>query len=268
MHYFKYRRFTTAYSVVRNMATVKRFYRKTNILSSDGKFEISLDQRKLKTPKGKIFEVDNKPLALAVAAEWDAQKEIIDKSNMHLTSLCNTVIDNPQNHTKLDMVNYVVNCLEMDTLLFQSNENDELYKLQIEKWDPLVQWFCDNYGVDIIKTTSIEAPTVPIETKATLLKYLMSYNFSAVHGFMYGVDAIKSVILTLAAVERVLSIEEAVKLTLLEEDFQTSHWGSVEWHHDHNKYDLQARLAAAILFVHLNSCSVTSQPKNDYGNTS
>ncbi|XP_076642318.1 ATP synthase mitochondrial F1 complex assembly factor 2 homolog l(2)k14505 [Halictus rubicundus] len=267
MQYFKYRIFATAYCIVRNMATVKRFYRNTNILSSGEKFEITLDQRKLKTPQGKTFEVHSKPLALAVAAEWDAQKEVIDRGNMHLTALCNTVLDNPHKHTKLDMANYIVNCLEMDTLLFHSNET-ELYKLQAKKWDPLVQWFCDNYGVDIMKTKTIEAPTVSTETKAVLLRHLMSYNDSAVYGFMYGIDAIKSVILTLAAVERVLSIEEAVKLSLLEEGFQASYWGSVEWHHDHNKYDLQARLAAAILFVHLNSCSATSRPKNNNQNIS
>ncbi|XP_054001914.1 ATP synthase mitochondrial F1 complex assembly factor 2 [Hylaeus anthracinus] len=268
MHYFKYRKFATSFSIIRNMATVKRFYRKTNIVSSGGRFEITLDQRKLKTPQGKIFEVDNKPLALAVAAEWDAQKDVIDRSNMHLTALCNTIIDNPHKHTKIDMVNYIVNCLEMDTLLFHTNESDELYKLQTEKWDPLVQWFCDNYSVNMVKTQSIEAPIVSEETKMVLVRHLMSYDYAAVHGFMYGVDAIKSVILTLAAAERVITIQDAVKLSRLEEDFQTSHWGSVEWFHDHNKYDLQTRLAAAILFVHLNSSSVTSLPKNNNENVS
>ncbi|CAL7951648.1 unnamed protein product [Xylocopa violacea] len=262
MHYFRFRKFITIFTIVRNMATVKRFYRKTNILFSNGKYEITLDQRKLKTPQGKIFQVNSKPLALAVATEWDMQKEIIDKSNMHLTALCNTVLDNPHSHTKQDMVNYILYCLEMDTVLFHSNENDELYKLQIKNWDPLVQWFCDNYGVDIVKTQSIEAPTVSSETKITLTRHLMSYNHSAVFGFMYGVDAIKSVILTLAAAERVISIKEAVRQSCLEENYQVSHWGSVEWFHDKNMYDLQARLAAAILFVHLNSYSVSCQPKN------
>ncbi|XP_076687131.1 ATP synthase mitochondrial F1 complex assembly factor 2 homolog l(2)k14505 [Andrena cerasifolii] len=268
MHYFKYRKFATAFSIVRNMATVKRFYRKTNILSSGGKFEVTLDQRKLKTPRGKIFEVDSKPLALAIAAEWDAQKEIIDRSNMHLTALCNTVLDNPHNHTKLNMANYIVNCLEMDTVLFHSNESEEWTKLQSDKWDPLVQWFCDNYRVNLMKTKSINAPAVSPETKAVLIRHLMSYSYSAVHGFMYGVDAVKSVILTLAAAERVINIEEAVKLSRLEEDYQASHWGSVEWFHDQNKFDLQSRLAAAILFVHLNSYSVTCRPKSGIENIS
>lgn len=39
-------------------------------------------------------------------------------------------------------------------------------------------------------------------------------------GFMYGVDAIKSVILTLAATERIISIKEAVKQSRLEENYQ------------------------------------------------
>jgi len=68
-------------------APPKRFYKNTNVLSSDGSYEITLDQRKLKTPKGQVFKVRNKPLALAVAAEWDAQKEKILQTNMHLVSI-------------------------------------------------------------------------------------------------------------------------------------------------------------------------------------
>lgn len=65
-------------------ATRKRFYKKTGILRSEGKFEITLDQRKLKTPKGDLFTVESEPLALAVASEWDAQRDVIVQSKMHL----------------------------------------------------------------------------------------------------------------------------------------------------------------------------------------
>lgn len=50
-------------------------------------FEVALDQKKLKTPKGNLFQVESEPLALAVAAEWDAQKEKIVQSSMHLVRL-------------------------------------------------------------------------------------------------------------------------------------------------------------------------------------
>ncbi|XP_071557124.1 ATP synthase mitochondrial F1 complex assembly factor 2 isoform X2 [Temnothorax nylanderi] len=268
MYYFTRHKFVPASLVVRNIATVKRFYRRTNILSSGDKFEITLDQRKLKTPQSRVFEVNSKPLALAVAAEWDAQKETIDRGSMHLTSLCNTVLDNPHNHTEINLVNHIVNCLEMDTILFYSSEVDELYQLQVEKWEPIVRWFCEHYDVDIARTQSIEAPTASMETKAALTKHLLSHNFNSIYGLVYAVDGLKSVILTLATAARVINIPEAVNLSRLEEEYQISHWGNVEWHHEYSKQDLQARLSAAMLFVYLNSHSATSRPKNDAPNKS
>lgn len=57
------------------------------MLQSNDNFEISLDQRKLKTPGGKTFFVNSEALAIAVAAEWNAQKEVVDRSSMHLVRL-------------------------------------------------------------------------------------------------------------------------------------------------------------------------------------
>lgn len=102
-------------------APPKRFYRQTGIITSNGKFEITLDQRKLKTPKGAPFFVESEPLAIAIATEWDAQKDVIDRSRMHLTALSSTVIDNPNNLQKADIVNYLVNYASTDAILFQSN---------------------------------------------------------------------------------------------------------------------------------------------------
>ena len=42
----------------------------------------------------------------------------------------------------------------------------------------------------------------------------------AVHGFTFGIDAIKSIILMCAIVDKILSVDEAVKLSRLEVDFQ------------------------------------------------
>ena len=44
----------------------------------------------------------------------------------------------------------------------------------------------------------------------------------AVHGFTFGIDAIKSILLMCAIVDKVLTVEEAVKLSRLEVDFQVS----------------------------------------------
>ncbi|KAJ8951177.1 hypothetical protein NQ314_007717, partial [Rhamnusium bicolor] len=119
----KYENFFRCYAILYTFlaAPPKRFYKNTSILQSEGKYEVTLDQRKLKTPKGNIFAVESKPLAIAVSVEWNSQKEKIIQSNMHITTLCNTIIDNPNNLSKFDIVNYITNYLDTDTVLFQAN---------------------------------------------------------------------------------------------------------------------------------------------------
>ncbi|KAK9873010.1 hypothetical protein WA026_020355 [Henosepilachna vigintioctopunctata] len=246
----------------RSYGTVKRFYRKTNVLKSNGKYEISLDQRKLKTPKGNIFSVESEPLALAVAAEWDSQNDKIIRSKMHITTLCNTVLDNPNNHTKFDLANYVTNYLDTDTIIFQTNEDEELYKFQANQWDPIIEWFNERYDTTIQKSVEMLGPTVAQKDKDSINRHLMSYNFNSVYGFVYSVDTIKSVILTMACVERFINVEKAVLLSRLEEEYQLTHWGRVEWAHDLNQQDLQARLSAVVLFIHCNNQSSKIQTKN------
>ena len=64
----------------------KRFYKDVSLVNAGkGSFEITLDSKKLKTPGGTVFTVDSEPLALAVAHEWESQKELVILSQMHLT---------------------------------------------------------------------------------------------------------------------------------------------------------------------------------------
>lgn len=242
-------------------ALPKRFYRKTGVLYSDGFFEVCLDQRKLKTPRGNPFKVESEPLALAVAAEWDSQKQTIRRNNMHLTALCSTVIDNPNNITKYDLVQSIVSFLDTDTVLFQSEE-EELHRLQQKEWGHIIDWFCKRFDVDIKPTQSLGLADISRDVISTIERYLLSYNVASVHGIMFAVEALKSVILTVACIERQISVEKAVLLARLEEEYQSGFWGRVEWSHDINQLDLQSRVAAAVLFVYLNSSSEHTKSKD------
>lgn len=56
-----------------------------------GVYEINLDRRKLKTPGGKLFAVPNEALAIAVATEWDAQRDTLKFYTMHMVRLCDWI---------------------------------------------------------------------------------------------------------------------------------------------------------------------------------
>lgn len=140
-----------------------------------------MDHRKLKTPKGAPFTVKSEPLAIAVATEFDNQKEHIERSKMHLSALCFTAIDNPNNHTKIDMVNYLLNYIPTDTILFQFDE-ESLHALQRNEWDPIIQWFNERYGTNLQKTMDITPPNVSAEDKMKISKYLLSHSDEVLNG--------------------------------------------------------------------------------------
>ncbi|KAG5683267.1 hypothetical protein PVAND_012557 [Polypedilum vanderplanki] len=233
----------------------KRFYKNTGILYNDKKYEITLDQRKLKTPLGSPFYVESEPLALAIATEWNSQKETIERPRMMLTALCNTAIDNPNHLTKDDIINYLLNYIETDTILFHSESEPDLFKLQQEQWDPIIEWFNERYNTDLKKSVDISPPILPGNAKMQIGSYLRSHKLETLHGFQFAVDTLKSVILAFACIDRFLLPDRAVLLSRLEEEFQLGHWGRVEWAHDLSQQDLQARLAAAVFFIHCNSFS-------------
>lgn len=125
--------------------------------------------------------------------------------------------------------------------------------MQCAEWDPIIEWFNERYDTDIEKSCHISQPVISAKTKMNISKHLHSYNDISMHGFIYAVDTIKSVILTMACVDRFVTLEQAVWLSRLEEEFQLKFWERVEWAHDSSKYDTQSRLAASILFIHFNT---------------
>jgi len=247
----------------RYLQAPKRFYKNVTITQSNGLYEINLDKSKLKTPLGKVLQVPNEPLAVAVATEWDAQKKNIHLQSMHLTGLCNTSLDNPTKKTKEILAENIIAFLATDTICFRQDEPPELAELLTQEWEPVLQWFCKRYDVNVTSTSSISAPPIFPETKVNLTRHLLSYDFWTLTGLQYAVEALKSVILTLVTVDRFLTVEKAVALSQLELEYQVSHWGNVEWAHDMERLDLRARVAAAILFTHLISQSTQLSSKSN-----
>lgn len=222
-------------------------------------YEINLDRRKLKTPGGKLFTVPNEALAIAVATEWDCQRDTLKFWTMHISTLCNTALDNPTERTRDQIITAALKFLDTDTICYRVEEPPGLVELQRNEWDPVLSWIEDRYGVVIGSSSNIMGPVIPEATKETFHKHLQSYNFWSLTGLEYVITQLKSVVLALGLIDRHLTVEQAVLLSRLEEEYQIERWGSVEWAHDYDLYELRARTAAGALFAHL--CSESSTVK-------
>uniref|UniRef100_A0A6I8SUF7 ATP synthase mitochondrial F1 complex assembly factor 2 n=1 Tax=Xenopus tropicalis TaxID=8364 RepID=A0A6I8SUF7_XENTR len=213
----------------------KKFYENVSISHGEGGFEINLDRRKLRTPQGKIFTAPSEALAVAVATEWDCQRDVIKFYTMHLTTL-------------LPCIHYRV------------EEPPGLVELQRNEWDPVIEWAEKRYNVVIGSSTSIQGPIIPTETKDVFSRHLASYNSWGLLGIEFIISQLKSLVLTMGLIDRHLPVEKAVLLSRLEEEYQIQRWGNVEWAHDYDLQELRSRTAAGTLFVHL--CSESSTIKH------
>lgn len=231
----------------------KRFYKDVGIVNFGGNFEVCLDQRKLKTPLGKVFAVPNEALAVAVATEWDSQRTEINQHEMHLTGLCNTVLDNPSHKTVASVATEVMEFLENDTLCYRMREPEELATLQEQKWDPILWWYEKRYGARLETWSDLVPSKLPEQTYNAIFKHLVSYSLWGITGIQYSTESLKSLVLCQAAVDQYMDVEHAVALSRLESEFQTGRWGRVEWAHDLDREQTQSRVAAGVLFTQLTS---------------
>nr|XP_030717055.1 ATP synthase mitochondrial F1 complex assembly factor 2 isoform X2 [Globicephala melas] len=192
----------------------KRFYQNVSITQGEAGFEINLDHRKLRTPQAKLFTVPSEALAVAVATEWDSQQDTIKTYTMHLTTLCNTSLDNPTQRDKDQLIWATAKFLDTDTVWSPAphlsagsrmarpwhpaagllvcilpapgfshgcrvEEPETLVELQRNEWDPVIGWAERRYGVKIGSSTSIMGPSIPARTREVLVSHLASYNMWA-----------------------------------------------------------------------------------------
>ena len=63
-----------------------RFYKEAGVLERDGLFHVALDGKTARTPARKPLAVTSRPVAEALAVEWQAQAEPLDHHQVELLS--------------------------------------------------------------------------------------------------------------------------------------------------------------------------------------
>ncbi|XP_036134349.1 ATP synthase mitochondrial F1 complex assembly factor 2 isoform X4 [Molossus molossus] len=168
--------------------------------------------------------------------------------------------DNPTQRNKDQLIRAAVKFLDTDTICYRVEEPETLVELQKNEWDPILEWAERRFGVEIGSSTSILGPSIPARTREVLASHLASYSTWALQGIEFVVAQLKSMLLTLGLLDLRLTVEQAVLLSRLEEEYQIQKWGNVEWAHDYELQELRARTAAGTLFVHL--CSESTGVKH------
>lgn len=127
----------------------KRFYETPAVEEAGGQFRVLLDGRIVKTPARRELAAPSRALAEMIAAEWDAQKDVIDPAAMPLTRLANSIIDGVADQAAA-VTGEIVKYLGSDLLFYRADGPAGLIQMQERHWDPVIAWARDALGARFI----------------------------------------------------------------------------------------------------------------------
>ncbi|MBI1182573.1 MAG: ATPase [Alphaproteobacteria bacterium] len=203
---------------------MKRFYKQVAVVPADDGFAVHLDGRPIRTPAKAPLLLPTPQLAERVAAEWDGQGEKVRPQDMPMTGLANAAIDLMASR-RADVVGDVAAYAGTDLLCYRADSPVELRARQDEGWQPVLDWAADRLGLRFVVTEGI----VPVAQEPGLVEaarlHLDTYDDFAMVGVNRLTHGTGSIVLALAVVEGLLTAEEAIALSLVDELWQEALWG-------------------------------------------
>ena len=127
-----------------------RFYQRAAAGERTGEgFPVLLDGRPVRTPARELLAAPSEALAQALAAEWEAQREVIDPARMPLTRLANSIIDGVVRRPE-PVAAEIEKYLGSDLLFYRAAEPEGLVAQQARHWDPVLEWARDALGARFV----------------------------------------------------------------------------------------------------------------------
>lgn len=225
----------------------KRVYRRVAVVPRDGGFGIDLDGKPVVTPAKARLVLPSRPLAEAVAAEWDAQGPEIDPLAMPLTRLAGSAID-LVGPSRAEVIARTAAYAATDLLCHRADGPAALVARQQAAWQPVLDWAAARYQAAVKVTTGVIAVEQPAAVLEALRRAVAAYNDMRLTAVAAATAACGSLLLGLALAEGRIDAEAASALSQLDEAYQSELWGEDE-DAAQRRQALRADIAAAARFL-------------------
>lgn len=203
---------------------MKRFWTDARAEPEGDGWAIRLDGRPVRTPARAPLVVPGEALALAVAAEWDAQGEEIDPRAMPMTGFANATIDRVL-PAPGDFRGGIAAYAASDLLCYRADGPTGLAARQRAHWDPLLDWARGRFAVDFAVTMGV----VPVDQPARTLAALRGAVEALDPWLLAGVATLTQIggtlVGTLAFMDGMIDAEALFDAAGLDESWQAGQWG-------------------------------------------
>jgi chaperone required for assembly of F1-ATPase len=203
-----------------------RFYAKVATTPVAERYAVQLDDKPVRTPGRRVLAVPSLALAEAIAAEWDAQRELIDPAKMPLTRLANSIIDGVTELPK-PVAAEIAKYLQSDLLFYRAASPAELAARQRRHWDPILAWAAQDLGAQFACTegvTHIGQPQAAVDAARAAIPD-DPWRLGAAHT---ATTLTGSALIALALARGALSVDAAWQAANVDEDWNMEQWGRDE----------------------------------------
>ncbi|MFT5743419.1 MAG: chaperone required for assembly of F1-ATPase [Paracoccaceae bacterium] len=205
--------------------TAKRFWTDVAVTETERGFGIALDGRPVKTPAKAPLVVPTRALAEQIAAEWGAVEKTVNPEVMPFTRSANAAIDKVATQ-HAEVVHLLAEYGGSDLLCYRATTPAELVAIQVQGWDPVLQWATDDLGAPLTTGQGIAPIAQPQASLDRLAEIVMQQDVFSLTGFHDLVSMSGSLILALAVQAGRLDPAQAWDLSRIDEDWQISQWGA------------------------------------------
>ena len=232
-----------------NKAMPKRFYKQAEAQWRDGAWTLCLDGKPARTPGRNAVAVPSEAAGIAIAAEWQAQKEFILPSTMPVTRVVNSALDGVALEIEAVQAE-IVKYSQTDLICYRNSDPASLEREQSAQWDPVLECFAEQLGARFVLSHGIVFVRQPAEAVAavtSLVELVRKPLPLAALNVMTTLTG--SALLSLAISRNWISAEEGWSKAHVDEDFQIRAWGAdsdAQARRDHRWSEMQA---AANLFA-------------------
>jgi chaperone required for assembly of F1-ATPase len=213
---------------------------------------VRLDDNPARTPAGRLLAAPTFALAQAIAAEWQAQGDVIDPAKMPLTRLANAIIDGV---TDLPgpVAAEIEKYLGCDLLFYRASSPRALSERQAQLWDPILAWARDALGAEFKLGEGVVHVVQPEAARnaagAAIPKHDDPWRLGAVHAVT---TLTGSALIALSMLRNDLATAGAWLAAHVDEDWNMEQWGKDEMALERRAFRF-AELEAAATVLRLTS---------------
>jgi len=204
----------------------RRFYDKAAITDIADGYAVRLDDKPVRTPARRVLAAPTRPLAEAIAAEWEDQRDLIDPARMPLTRLANAIIDGVAD-APARAAEEIAKYIASDLLFYRATGPQQLRERQAQHWDPILAWAREELGAQFELGEGIRHVAQPHAALAAARAAIPQdpWRLGAVHAVT---TLTGSALIGLALARGHLAPQAAWQAAHVDEDWKMEQWGRDE----------------------------------------